>query len=58
MSGRFDHRGQWAAAPSSGGQGYMPVAVIKAKRMFDIVGAMALLSVLAIVFIPVALDQA
>ena len=55
MSGRFDHRGQWAAAPSSGGQGYMPVAVIKAKRMFDIVGAMALLSVLAIVFIPVAL---
>ena len=55
LTGRFDHRGRWAAASIQGGSDYMPAAVVRAKRIFDVMGAFALLSVLALVFIPVAI---
>lgn len=55
LTGRFDHRGRWSAMPASGGEGYLPAAVVRAKRIFDLLGALALLLALAIVFIPVAI---
>ncbi len=55
LTGRFDHRGQWTAIPQEAEKAYLPSGVLKAKRLFDLIGATGLLLVLAIVYIPVVL---
>ena len=55
LTGRFDRRGRWTAAPQQEERAYLPGAVLKAKRVLDLLGAAGLLSVLAVVSIPVVI---
>ncbi len=55
LTGRFDARGRWASATQTAEMVHVPASVRFAKRIFDLAGAAALLSVLSIVFVPVAL---
>ena len=55
LTGRFDARGRWAAAPQVPDMMHVPDSVRIAKRIFDLAGAAVLLFVLALVFVPVAL---
>ena len=55
MAGRFDTKRKWSAATVSQEPPAIPASVRIGKRIFDLAGAMVLLTVLAIVFIPVAI---
>ncbi len=55
LTGRFDLRGRWNSSGQTYGDQPLSPAVRMAKRVFDIAGALVILAVLAVVFIPVAL---
>lgn len=55
LTGQFDARKRWTRASPESEAHPIPRSVRIAKRIFDVAGAIVLLAVLAIVFIPVAI---